>query len=216
MPLPYILAAVTVYGAKKIYDHITEDDVSSYTHTQTSSWNKQTIVIGPKGSGKTRLAHLLASQENLLGAVHQPTIEKTTVGSYISDYPGDEHCVNTDWVDAIKKTTYCLYVFDLKNYDDNIIYENHEYKKLVLWHIDLIDDWIKQKGGNSCNPFATSYCKLIVIGTHADSLEKEDDPKRILNGIKIELQKRNKNISMRAYDLLKIKSDKLINEIDKD
>jgi GTPase SAR1 family protein len=200
MPLPYILGAVGVYVAKKAYDYITEDDTPSYP--QRPSWDKDTIVIGPKGSGKTTLAYLLLADQAIDKI--QPTVEKTTVGC-ISDYPGDEHCVDTDWADAIKKTTCCIYVFDLKSYDDNIIYENHNYQKLVLWHIDLIYDWIK-----NTNPYYQP--EFIVIGTHSDTLEKEA-PNRILSGIKSELKKRNKEITIQPCDLLKIKSETLINTI---
>lgn len=204
MPLPYILGAAGAYVVKKAYDYFTEDDTPSYP--QRPSWDKDTIVIGPKGSGKTTLANLLADQEI---AVPHPTMEKTTVGSYISDYPGDEHCVDTDWADAIKETECCLYVFDLKSYDDNIIYENHHYQKLVLWHIDLVYDWIKQ------NDTRYRQSQFIVIGTHSDALENEA-PNRILNNIKSELKKRNKEILMRPYNLLKIESETLINTIGRD
>lgn len=204
MPLPYIIGAAVAYGAKKLYDHIAEDEVSSCDYPQRASWYKNTIVIGPKGSGKTTLAGLLVGEK--IDDI-QPTTEKTTVGSNISDYPGDEHCVDTDWADALKKTDCCLYVFDLKSYDDNVIYENHNYKKLVLWHIDLIDDWIKQKDD--------SNTQFIIIGTHSDTLEKEA-PNRILNNIKSELNKRNKKIPIRAYNLLKMESEMLIKTIEKD
>ncbi|HZF71241.1 GTPase domain-containing protein [Sulfuricurvum sp.] len=217
MPLPYIIGAAVAYGAKKVYDHITKDDVPSSNYSpNVPSWNKKTIVIGPKGSGKTTLANLMADQK--INDI-QPTTERTTVGSYISDYPGYEHCVDTDWADAIQKTRCCLYVFDLKSYDDNIIYENHNYQKLVLWHIDLIHDWIKQKDdsngtfGSDFSSFLRS--QFIVIGTHSDTLEKEA-PNRILNNIKSELKKRNKEISIRHYNLLEIESKKLIETIEKD
>ncbi len=202
MPLPYILGAAGVYLAKKAYDYITEDDTKDSYSYQKPSWDKNTIVIGPKGSGKTMLANLLADQEI---DVLQPTMEKTTVGWCISDYPGDEHYVDTVWADAIKETECCLYVFDLKSYDDDIIYENYNYPKLVLWHIDLIYEWIKN---------TPQYHKpqFIVIGTHSDALTKEVS-NRILSGIKSELNKRNKEISINAYDLLKTDSKTLIKTI---
>jgi hypothetical protein len=143
----------------------------------------------------------------------QPTMEKTTVGSKISDYPGDEHCVNTEWAEAIKGRFLdtCIYVFNLKSYDDNIIYENHNYQKLVLWHIDLIDDWIKQKNSASSTVYF-SQTHLIVIGTHSDELEAEA-PNRILNEIRLELTKRSKDILIRQYDLKNMTTEKLIDTI---
>jgi GTPase SAR1 family protein len=195
MPLPYLIGAAAAYGAKKAYDYMMEDNAEpSY------KWDKSTVVIGPKGSGKTTLAYLLTDQEI---DETQPTVEKTTVGMCISDYPGDEHYVDTDWADAVKDAECCFYVFDLKSYNDNILYENHNYQKLVLWHIDLIYDWIK----NSTRYYQPQF---IVIGTH--SLEKEVT-NRILNGIKSELKKRNKEISIQSYNLLTIKSKTLIDTI---
>jgi GTPase SAR1 family protein len=203
--VPVLLGMGGAYIAKKAYDYFTEDDTeSSYDFPSRPTWYKNTIVIGPKGSGKTTLAYLLADQEI---DETQPTVKKTTVGTCISDYPGDEHCVDTDWADAIKKTACCIYVFNLKSYDDGITYENHNYQKLVLWHIDLIYDWIK-----NTKPYYQP--QFIVIGTHSDALEKEA-PNRILNSIKLELKKRNKEISIQPHNLLDIKSETLINTIER-
>jgi GTPase SAR1 family protein len=205
---------VTGLAMAAVYDLLSNNNEIKAVELKPS-WSKNTIIIGPKGSGKTTLANLLTDQKINI----QPTTEKTTVGSYISDYPGDEHCVDTDWADAVKKTRCCLYVFDLKSYDDNIPYENRHYQKLVLWHIDLIYDWINHKDtsngafGNDFSSFLQP--QFIVIGTHSDALEKEA-PNRILNNIKSELKKRNKEILMRPYNLLKIESETLINTIGRD
>ena len=164
------------YGAKKLYDQF-----------------RGTIVIGPKGSGKTTLAHLLAKKE--LDGIGTTTT-KNKIGDYIFDFPGDEHCVGTEWNEAIEKDPhYCMYVFNLENYNNDIVYEGYSYRQLVLWHINLIYDW-----NNRMN--------ICVIGTHDDCVDNQI-PNQISNDIKSELKKRGKEVTVKVCNLLSMDFDKL-------
>ena len=200
---PIVIAASPIIVAKVAYDTLTED-TSVPPPKKRPSWDKPTIVIGPTGAGKTTLANLLANNKIVETL---PTKDKTLVSRFIMDYPGQEDCINTEWAEAIKVNKHYLYVFNLKSYDDQIMYEDHNYQKLVLWHIDLIYDWIKNKDDHYLS-------KFIVIGTHSDELE-EDATNRILNNIKLEFKKRRKEISTRAYNLVKMDPETLINNIER-
>lgn len=139
--------------------------------------NKKYCLIGPKYSGKTTLAYLM--EDGKLKNDTESTEEKTNISNKCIDLPGTKAYISLEWEAAVKAQEYTLYIFDLKNFDDNIMYEGNNYEKTILFQLDMALDW-------------TENSKLIIIGTHLDKVGIELGHS-ISNKIKSKLQNRGRD-----------------------
>jgi hypothetical protein len=119
---------------------------------------KNYCLIGPKYSGKTTLAHLMENGKLINDTVS--TEEKTKISRKCIDLPGTKAYISSEWEAAVKGQEYTLYVFDLKKFADNIMYEENNYQETILFQLDMVLDW-------------TENSKLIIIGTHLDKVGSE-------------------------------------------